>query len=170
MTRRRPRSFPFFAGVGLLVAATAATTWSACSIYDASLLLPAPTSTDGASSVDTGLPSSDANGDAPSTPDGGTCAHVSPPSRPSSSSSAAGDGGAIFALASLDFSEVPDSGVPYGYDLDDTCTCPGPDSCVNSASTSPHCDELGGRDNSAGALLNTIIATGDRKSVVRERV
>jgi len=114
-----------------------------CSIYDSSLLVEggAPDASDAAV---------DAGGDVD------TCDHAEPPARPGGDDpSDAGDIEFVVALSSVDFGG--DGGV-VGFDLDRTCTCPGPESCVPQSGSSPHCDDTRGRDNSGGALIQQFSA------------
>ncbi len=85
--------------------------------------------------------------------DGDTCDHAEPPPRPAADDpSDGGDIEILSALASVDFNLAGDAGV-IGFDLDRTCTCPGPESCVAQSNGNPHCDDARGRDNSGGALI-----------------
>ena len=127
----------------VVVAALAGVSWSSCSIYDSSLLLPLPSEAGADSDVDGGL-------------EGGCGVHA--PMRPSVE-----DGTAsldlVWALRALDIGVRlgPDAGPPpdppLGLDLDNACTCPGPESCKPRAGGAEHCDDPGGRDNSGGHLL-----------------
>jgi hypothetical protein len=52
---------------------------------------------------------------------------------------------------------APDGGTPaqFSYDLDETCTCPGRETCVpQDAGTGPRCDFEGGVDNAGGTLIS----------------
>jgi hypothetical protein len=91
--------------------------------------------------------------------DGDTCAHVRWPARPvADDPSATPDVIATSAIATLNLGLANEAGPAslLGFDLDHVCTCPGPDSCVNSISAGPHCDEDGGRDNAAQPLLQLV--------------
>jgi hypothetical protein len=111
--------------------------FASCSIYDSSLLVsggPDAIANDAAIDVD-------------------PCDHAEPPARPTKDDP--GDGGAadfIVAVRTIDFSISNDAGA-YGYDLDHTCTCPAPESCVPAKNTLQHCDDSQGRDNAGGALI-----------------
>ncbi len=112
--------------------------WTACGIYGKDLLLPAPEA-------------------GPPLPDANTCNHAHYLGRPAADDPGQGPtASVVVALATLAFGES-EAGPPalVGFDLDNVCTCPGPDSCVNTIS-SPHCDEDGGRDNAGGDLLDLI--------------
>ncbi len=112
-----------------------------CAIYDTSLLL------DGGADVVTPEAGSDA------APDVDTCNHAEPPPRPSADDpSDGGDVTFVVALRTVDFNVNGDAGV-YGFDLDHTCTCPGPETCVPQANAPQHCDDSQGRDNSGGELI-----------------
>ncbi len=129
---------------------------AACGIYGQDDLLPAPT------------PLLDAGHDAAPivTPpvdagrvDADTCAHTRWPARPADDDpSTTPNVTAMSAIATLSLGLAPEGGPAplIGFDLDRVCTCPGPDSCVNSFNTNPHCDEKGGRDNAAQALLQIV--------------
>jgi hypothetical protein len=88
----------------------------------------------------------------------GGCVHAIPPSRPTQDD----DGGApnleIYdAVRTID---LGDGGAPVGLDLDQTCTCPQPDSCTVPDDGGPRCDQHGGVDDTFGDLVQTIsIAT-----------
>ncbi|MBX3263731.1 MAG: hypothetical protein KIS78_26395 [Labilithrix sp.] len=64
----------------------------------------------------------------------------------------------VVAARDVALGALPDGGVvpTFGYDLDETCTCPTePESCelVGEAAKSKHCDGELGRDQAAGRLL-----------------
>ena len=123
--------------VGLLLLALG----SACSMYDASLLL---TSSDG------GAPTDALAVDA--APDSGDpCAHALPPRRPLADSPGGVDQDFVVALVPIDFGTS--SSPAASFDLDDRCTCPGPESCRPAPGAPEHCDDPEGRDNSGGALV-----------------
>jgi hypothetical protein len=127
--------------------ALAALVLAACSIYDPSLLAPLADAT----------PAVDAGPEA-TTPDADTCVHAAAPRPP-----AADDGTAtldiVFAADSLQLLEAK---TPLGLDLDNLCTCPGPEAC-RSVSTPPkaHCDDDAGRDNSGGQTIATFSTVSD---------
>lgn len=90
--------------------------------------------------------------------DAGACVRAGPPERPDG-----GDGPSVadlvFAVDALridtgDF----DAGLPKpeGVDLDGTCSCLEPPSCVAPPDAAPACDGPGGRDNVSGPLLGTL--------------
>jgi hypothetical protein len=117
-----------------------------CAVYDGSLLL------DGSADVVV----SDAGGDVD------PCNHAFPPARPvADDPSDASDIQLIVALSSVDFAL---DGGAVGFDLDHTCTCPGPESCV---STMSHCDDSEGRDNAGGALIQTFSTLTTQLSTAR---
>jgi len=125
-----------WAGLALLTGAVLA---AACSIYDSSLLLPASDGGgDGSSDASPGLDSASTDGGAEASD---PCNHMLPPERPDG-----GDGtddiGLIFAFNSLDVG----LGVPL--DLDRTCTCPAPSSCIPPEGGAPVCDGTRGQDDS----------------------
>jgi hypothetical protein len=137
----RTRAFASLAAAAVLAGGS----WNACSVYDSSLLLPLP--------VEAGA---DADVDGSSDVDGGCGVHA--PSRPTLE-----DGTAnldlVWAVRALDIGvrlgadAAPPPDPPLGLDLDNVCTCPGPESCKARAGASSHCDDLGGRDNSGSRLL-----------------
>jgi hypothetical protein len=86
------------------------------------------------------------------------CIHAGPPAPPT-----AADGPSlepqVFALEGIRFfNEDNDaSALPLlvGVDLDHTCTCPEPESCIPPGdAAAPKCDLSDGRDNAAGPLLS----------------
>src|SRR5690348_5335676 len=120
----------------VLVAAIAS-----CAIYDSSLL------------VDAGGPDGDAAVPVDAGADVDSCNHAEPPPRPAADDpSDGGDVEFVVALRYVDFGLAADAGV-FGFDLDHTCTCPAPETCVPAAGAPQHCDDPFGRDNSGGALL-----------------
>ena len=141
------------------LAAAAAALWLACSIYDSSLVAP---------------PSADASSDAAPAPDASpdaldTCNHARIPSRPAADDDGGTDAGEIvLALKDLVLDVDAGNGETIGYDLDQTCTCPGPRSCT---SPKADCDDPRGRDNSAGALLDSFssYATVFDPTVIQQR-
>lgn len=115
-----------------------------CALYDSSLLVdPLPD-----------VVTADAGADVDADP----CDHAEPPARPTADDpSDAGDEDYVVAVAAIDFNIGGDAGV-VGYDLDHTCTCPGPESCVAQGGAKSHCDDARGRDNSGGALIQQFSA------------
>jgi hypothetical protein len=127
-------------GIGLVAAGLGAASvafYQACAIYDSSLLLPA------------------ADGGA----EGGTCNPVRWPDRPAATADdgSAQDYEAVAVLSSIDLglqasastdASSPRPLPPYGFDLDNTCTChPGPPSCVQEKGAPETCDDDGGLDH-----------------------
>lgn len=113
--------------------------YQGCSIYDASLLLPA----------------NDAGGATDPTRDGDPCAHIGPPPRPRSvNPDAQSQSLVVAAFKTIDIGVGADGGVtPYGYDLDGVCTCPGPASCAQQDGAPESCDDKAGRDDTAVLLF-----------------
>jgi hypothetical protein len=126
----------------VVVGAIAASSYQACSVYDASLLV-GPDS----SAVVAPEASGDANGD-------GGCVGAVPPSRPAPTpdDDAASQITVVAAFNTIDIglTELDASVPPFGYNLDEQCTCPGPPSCAQQAKAPETCDDpdSGGRDNS----------------------
>jgi len=117
----------------------------ACSIYDGTLLLPAPApGTDAATEKDTGV---DASGEA-----GPTCASAREPNRPSTDDGAEPNLQLTFALSSIQVGVNTPTPATLGIDLDLTCSCPGPQSCVRPVSE-PACDDDRGRDSAFTPVL-----------------
>lgn len=113
--------------------------YQGCTVYDSSLI-GSPDADDGTSPAgDAGVP---------------FCMHAYPPDRPP-----ADDGGdtpplqpIFMAFDSIDIGVAGrgDAAVPpFGYDLDNTCTCPGKPSCAPrpGAQRGDNCDDEAGRDN-----------------------
>ena len=128
--------------------AAAVAAFAGCSIYDSSLLV------DGGAdvvNVDSGA-------------DVDTCNHAEPPARPAQDDpSDAGAATFVLALDNIDFDLGGDAGdaggsPAVGLDLDHTCTCPGPKSCVPAANANAQCDDSQGRDNAGGALIKQFSA------------
>jgi hypothetical protein len=144
-------------GRRLLVAACVALTGTAlaaaCSIYDKSLLL-APAGQDAQG------PDVAEQNDA--TDDGG-CVHAVAPEPPSSQPSD-GQQAIFFAADALRIDALEDDSgtpVPTGVDLDVTCTCPGPPSCLNPLDAAVSCDGPGGRDRGSVTMLTQIATFAD---------
>src|SRR6185295_14262252 len=119
--------------------AVALAVWQGCSVYDASLLVPADS---GGSDV--------AEAGPPDTGDG--CNHTRWPARPSADDDASVQNIEFYnALQILDFG-VGDGGAGkiVGVDLDNICTCPGPDSCNPFQDSGTQCDDEGVVDDSLG--------------------
>jgi hypothetical protein len=164
---------------GLAVAAGlfAAAIWLGCSIYDPSLLLPAPGKEAGPDVVvfDAAEPEANAGdagdaGDARDERDAGAagdagnaaCPKVHPPPPPPADDpSDAGDQSFVVALHTLDFGLSLEAGAPstLGYDLDgiSTCCADAGESCKGAVAAAPlHCDDPAGRDDSAAHLLRSL--------------
>lgn len=126
--------------------------WAACSVYSADLLEPAVAVDAG---PDVQAPSDDATADAA---DADPCLHAYAPPRPAKDdpSDASDDVDYVSVLTAIDFGL--DAGGAPSFDLDHTCTCPGPESCVPVSGSPPHCDDVRGGDNSAGGLFAKLVA------------
>jgi hypothetical protein len=165
--------------VGALVVAgclLVAAIWPGCSIYNPSLLLPAPSEEAGpdvapvdAAVTDAGVTDAGDVGvdaavdlDVDVDVDAADCSKAHPPAPPSADDpSDAGDQTFIVALHTLDFGLSPEAGAlsSLGYDLDGVATCCGGagESCRAAVVAAPaHCDDPGGRDDSAGHLLRSL--------------
>ncbi len=110
-----------------------------CAVYDTSLLVDAS--------------ASDASPDAQPDVVVDPCNHAEPPARPATNDPSDADIELVNAIASVDFNITNDAGAVYGFDLDHTCTCPAPESCVPQQGSQTHCDDPQGRDNAGGALI-----------------
>jgi hypothetical protein len=111
-------------------------------------------------------------------PDAAVCVHAGPPAPPT-----AEDGPSlatqVFAVDAIRFFDGEDAGegAPpplVGLDLDRTCTCPGPGSCVPPGDAGAEaCDLSDGRDNAAGPLLalfsNLAKGSGPERTVTQIR-
>jgi hypothetical protein len=125
---------------GLCTVATAIAVWQGCSVYDSSLLVPGDGGSDAASDV--------------AAPDGGNGCHMTWPARPAADDDASTPDLDLYeALESLDFGGGDAGAKVIGFDLDNTCTCPGPDTCTPFGDSGTQCDLEGGVDNSAGTLI-----------------
>ena len=122
----------------------------ACAVYDAGLLESAP-----APDADA---AADARRDAPNDDGGDGCAHRLPPPRPTHASANAGTLEFVAAIQKVDMGSAESA--KLGYDLDKTCTCPGPDSCKPAAGANSRCDLPGGADNAGGALFSLLSQLG----------
>jgi hypothetical protein len=142
----RTRRGVALAGAGV-IGAIASAAWVACSIYDPSLLLPA---SDAAIDAELEAAPIDARPDVVD-----TCAHARWPGPPAADDPSP-QANIVFvdALRTLDLGIRRDGGAPprFGYDLDQQCTCPSPDSC-NTQASATRCDDDAGRDNTGGDLL-----------------
>jgi hypothetical protein len=126
-----------------------------CAIYDGSLLLSAPAEGGSPSEAGTEAGLADARVDAD------TCAHAHAPPPPTTED---GSGNMDMVLAASFIRILPKGTIsaqhpvlPQGLDLDDTCTCPAPESCKPPSAT-PHCDGDGGTDDSTGDLFEGFAA------------
>ncbi|HEX8790164.1 MAG TPA: hypothetical protein VF765_04380 [Polyangiaceae bacterium] len=133
------------------LAVTGAVIAGACSVYDPSLLLP-PSADSGPPDVkEAGAPDAREAEAAPP-----VCPEDFPPGPPAMDDpSDAGDQTFVVALHTLNVG-LGDAGVAgLGYDLDKVYTCcdGGPESCKAAVTGQAHCDQSGGRDDSAGELL-----------------
>jgi hypothetical protein len=145
--------------VAVVFSFLAATAWVGCSIYDPSLLLPgidaaadAP-----ADSVAVEATTQARTHDAAPNP----CPQAYPPALPAADDpSDAGDQSFVVALHTLDFGLSLEAGATatLGYDLDGvfTCCADGGESCKGAVPGAMHCDDPGGRDDSAGRLLRSL--------------
>ncbi len=139
------------AGSSLLVAV------DACTIVNG-LTVPE----DAAAQRETGA--SDAGSDGPIDP----CMHAYPPPKPSAADTPTDL--SILVAAKRFTLGTPVGSIPPGLDLDNACSCPPavPDTCVGKKD---HCDAVGGRDNAAGSLFNTLLgAPGPQKIDFEERI
>ncbi len=139
--------------VVILTLATASA-WSACTIYDKSLLLALPTEGDDGGTTDGGT--TDGAIEA-GTPEAG-CQLFAPPSPPAANDGS-GNVDVLFAMSA--FRLVPDGTAsvnhpraPVPIDIDQRCTCPGAASCTSPAAK-PDCDVDGGGDDATGDLWST---------------
>lgn len=136
--------------------------WYGCSVYDASLLLPAPDSgpLQDAFAPDTGRVSLDAGVEA-AAPNPCPEAFV-PPAPAADDPSDAGDQSFVVAVHTIDVG-LNEAGtgvgnVTFGYDLDQVYTCcdGGAESCKAAITGATHCDDVSGRDNSGAHLLGAL--------------
>jgi hypothetical protein len=124
-----------------------------CSIYDPSLLLPAPDAGYDATTSDAGGADAD------------PCPHAFPPPRPAADDpSGSNEIELVQAVQSLVITQALDGGAlpDMGFDIDGVCTCPGPESCTPAVTGAQHCDDPQGRDNSGGEQLAqfTLVSNG----------
>lgn len=140
--------------------AAGAAVWWGCSVYDTSLLLPRPDAAGG----DDGPAGDDGGG-----PDTGPnpCPLSKAPPRPAADDPSNGDVPVVVvAMHTLDIGLRDDGGPapPFGFDVDGiyTCCADAGDSCKSPVHAMAHCDEEGGRDDSAGELLRNfaLVANG----------
>ncbi len=122
-----------------------------CAIYDSSLLIGSP-------------PDGFAMDDAGSDADADLCNHAEPPTRPLADDPSDADIELVSAVNDIEFG---DGGSVLGFDLDHTCTCPGPESCVPEQGGNGHCDDSQGRDNAGGALIQTFSQLSSQLSVAK---
>jgi len=124
--------------------------------------------------VDAGAALADARPDAAP-----VCIHASGPERPPPTAEGPSVPAVLFAFQDIRFDTGEQDGGPprpLGLDLDRTCTCPEPESCVpaeaGTSGMARPCDGDGGRDNVAGALLTIAAsgASGVRLDAVRDQL
>lgn len=124
-------------GLAVLLAGGVAVA-AACTVYDASLLVPG----------DAGA--SDAGADVVVDP----CKATGWPARPDKDDPGGADVEFYNALTTLDFNASPDAGATtIGFNLDGVCTCPQAESCHPADAAPQHCDGKDGLDNSGAALI-----------------
>jgi hypothetical protein len=120
---------------------------------------------------------------ADATPMDDPCSVVGLPPRPDPSSSTPDDAVTIvYALQAIDFGFDAGMTGPYGFNLDKTCTCPGPDTCTRAPDAGIACDvPPQGIDNNGNLLfrkaaelnlvtqlqLNQALSTGESGVLVR---
>ena len=80
------------------------------------------------------------------------------PDRPSPGTG--GAGGALVGISTAINFLSPDDAAPYGFDLDNLCSCPEKLGCVNAHATESQCDLGNGVDNAAGKALNQLFPVG----------
>jgi len=96
----------------------------------------------------------DAGGDAGNT-DANPCIGSGFPPNPGPNTSSPSDSVTVTLALSQVMLGQTDGGPYYGFNLDNTCTCPGPASCsINMGQ--PACDDPGGIDNYARRIFETI--------------
>jgi hypothetical protein len=87
---------------------------------------------------------------------GPTCARTVPPDRPTTEDGTENVDFVVAAARVRIFpggsASFPHPTAPVGFDLDDTCTCPGPPSC-RAIGAQQQCDGEGGTDDGAGVLF-----------------
>lgn len=71
----------------------------------------------------------------------------------------------LYVMTSIDFGL--DAGLPFGVNLDKTCTCPGTSSCKRPLGTAAACDEPNGVDNAAKGVF-AALRTLDVERTVNE--
>jgi hypothetical protein len=155
-TSKRRRVVGAVGVVGACAITVVVTSYEGCAVYGPSLI----------GSIDGG------DGDSPATAIP-SCDAAEPPDRPAGGD----DGGApenVPVIAAFNTIDIGVSGgidaaiPPFGYDLDHTCTCPGPPSCLappppKGTPANPDCDDSRGRDNTDIQLfrdLRGLAATG----------
>ncbi len=165
-TRRSPLTRPVATGLALAVLGAAltgaiATSLHACSVYDPSLL----ESTSPLTPVDGG-PGVDAEA---GVVDG--CEHTRWPNRPAfdTPGKTATDTFAG-ALRRVNVSGTSDAGVQVsGADLDNSCTCSTQAGSCTPRSAKDVCDDIEGRDNSAGDLFRTLATRTNSADIFSEK-
>jgi hypothetical protein len=137
---RTSKRHAIWGAVGFAVAASTAalglSSYQGCTVYDSSLI---------------GSP----DGTSPAGDDAGVpfCMHAYPPDRPIADD--ADDTTSVQLVAAFNSIDIGVEGgayaaiPPFGFDLDHTCTCPGPPSCAprKGAQRGQNCDDEAGRDN-----------------------
>jgi hypothetical protein len=125
-------------------------------VYDSSLI-GSPDASDASSGDDASIP---------------PCDHAEPPGRPTTVDDGGSTSGlnkivAVAAFNTIDIgvSAQPDANAaipPFGYDLDNRCTCPGPASCLPRTGASPgeNCDDVNGRDHQSIVLFQLLQLVG----------
>lgn len=137
--------------IAVAVAVAVMSTVAACALYDASLLLPAPSASEGG--ADGGA--LEASADAAAVVDAG-CMHFVAPLPPATDDAAMGPDRDFVVAAS--FFRVVNGGAathppsPSGFDLDGVCTCPGPPTCTGTVAKGV-CDLDGGADDNGGVFF-----------------
>jgi hypothetical protein len=100
---------------------------------------------------DRSVADSGVSGDGGPPPDGDLCSSAGLPSAPDQSTSSPSDSLTVTAALRQVFLGQTDGGPYYGFNLDGTCTCPGPDSCTRSGGQA--CDDPNGVDNYARRIF-----------------
>jgi hypothetical protein len=142
--------------------------WQGCSIYGPNLLLPAPADAGSESGPEAAAPV--------------PCVPALPPQRPAADdASVAGTFSGVAAMQAIDVGYgfgTSEAGAPtitansplapYGWNLDNTCTCqgspPGGPSCSQAAGTKENCDDEAGRDHIALELFRVLTVTAETGS------
>ena len=145
----------------LPAAALAGGIWAGCTLYGPDLLVTGSDAGGDAAAPEGGnegglrADAGDGGVDGDGSSEGGTCVLAHPPPPPTKDDpSDGGDIDILLAVRTFDLG-LNDGGPPplIGYDLDGLCTCPGAADCVATSGGGSNCDQLEGRDNAGGALL-----------------